>query len=178
MKTYGQDYSQHPDFWKDDDENVQPSPIVKRDTYVAAPKVPQAYPIEPPQTVIVERVFDALPGADEKTSGMDRANALVVRMLWPGCAILCISVAVLVLVSINSNGVIGGAVALAVLGLGLFRVYKEMDRQEYKYSRSGLERYRIKKGTWLEDRKDQRQSELRKAALAEYFRALEGSDDD
>jgi hypothetical protein len=131
-----------------------------------------------PNTVIVERVFDAMPGADEKTSGIDRSNALVVRMLPMGCVWAFLSFGV-ALVAASEGGAMWGLITFAiVLAVTVGATYFHMDRQERDYSRAGLERHRIDTAARLKAMEMQQAHELRQQALRAYMRHLEVDSDD
>lgn len=172
-----ENYSQHPDFWSDADD-VQ-APVEKRNTLVLPERKTVAYPIgEPAKIVEVQRIFEAQAGADEKTSGVDRANGLVVRMLVPGCASLCLGFAVALVLAFNGGGEWSAPAALAILAMGLAYVYNRMDEREYQHSRAGLERHRIDTAAALKAQELAQQHELRRQALGAYMRHLEVDSDD
>jgi hypothetical protein len=176
-RTYGQDYSTSPGFWQDDGDDVKLSPV-RRNTLVL-PEKPQtvAYPVnEPTPTVIVERVFEAMPGADEKTSGIDRSNALIVRMLPMGCVWVFLAFAVAMVAASAGGGRWGFVMFAVVLAVTVGATWLYMDRQERQYSRAGLERHRIDTAAALKAQELAQQHELRKAALAQYIKSLEDSD--
>jgi hypothetical protein len=138
-----------------------------------------AYPVnEPAKIVEVQRIFEAQAGADERTSGMDRSNALVVRMLPFGCASLCLAFVAALVFALNGGGEWSAPVALLVLALCLAYTYSHMDARERDYSRAGLERHRINTAAALKSQELAQQHELRRAALAQYMRTLEGQNHD
>jgi hypothetical protein len=171
-RTYGQDYSQHPDFWQDDDSDMTPAPIVKHDNFVApAPRPTIAYPVNQPPTVIVEKVFDYGEGAKETTNSVDRATALAIRVAPFGCAWLILAVGV------------AWAAGDSVVGILLFATltaatYAHLNWQEYQHSRAGLERHRIDTAAALKAQEMTQQHELRQQALQTYMRHLEVDSDD
>lgn len=130
-----------------------------------------AYPVnEHAPTVVVERVFDAQDGAQERTSGVDRSVALLIRMMpftfvW---AVLAVAVA-----WAFDGSVGGGFFAFAVLSAATF-VY--LDRQERDYSRAGLERHRIDTAASLKAMELQHTHQLRREMMNKYLEHLEGRD--
>lgn len=150
-------------------------------TFVApAPRpTPVAYPMQDaPPTVIVERVFEAMPGADEKTSGMDRSNALIVRMLPMGCVWTFLAFGV-GMVAMAEGGAMWGIVMFAVvLTVTVGCTYFHMDKQERDYSRAGLERHRIDTAARLKEMELRQEYKTRRQALVHYMAFLEGGQDD
>ena len=126
------------------------------------------------QAMPLEGAWTALEGAQERTSAMDRAKALRVRLvpwLWAWGAV---------------SAVFGGAVLLAVkqwpmgamVTLLLFALltavtYYRLNRTDYEYSREGTERHKIDVTADLARRKLAHEHELRRMALETYLRTLE-----
>ena len=76
-------------------------------------------------------------GATEKTSGMDRSLAWVVRMAPYTLIILILSIT---LVSLAGGGWV---LAFCLFASSSLVVYLIMDGREHKYSRNGLERHKV-----------------------------------
>lgn len=130
--------------------------------------VTQAQPLE------VGGVWTPVEGAQERTSPMDRAQALRVRLTpflwaWGGVGV-----------------VVGGAVWLlggawpagAMLGALLFAAltavtYYKLNGQDYTYSREGTERHRLDTAAGLAREQMRNDHELRRMALQTYLDALE-----
>jgi hypothetical protein len=134
-----------------------------------------AYPVQDtPSTVIVERVFEAMPGADEKTSGMDRAWALVTRALPLYCTWLFLSFSIGVAAASEGGNTWGLVVGAIVLSITSGATYLYMDRQEWAHSRSGLEAHRINVAAALKSQELKQQGELKRRALDAYIDHLRG----
>lgn len=119
----------------------------------------------------VERAIQSLDGAEEKTHGVNRALGLVIRAL----PLLLIW------------AVVGGSVAEVTgnpaHGVLLFCIcalisYAWMDKTEWRYSRNGLEFYKVDALVELKKEQLTHQQELSKMALQAYLRQLEGGNPD
>lgn len=124
-----------------------------------------------PTTVIVDEALTTLEGAQERTSGMDRSLALVVRLLPFTIVWLCLAVGVSWAASM-------GAGFTLMFFAGLTAVtYAYLDRQEYQYSRNGLERHKV--DTLADLKRDEmgHQQELRRMALDAHLKMLGVMDD-
>ena len=126
------------------------------------------------QPLEVGAVWTPTNGAQERTSAMDRAEALQVRLrpflwAWAGVGV-----------------VVGGAVWLlggawpagAMLGALLFAcltavTYIKLNGQDYEYSREGTERHRVSTAAALSRQQMQHEHELRRMALEAYLESLE-----
>lgn len=125
-----------------------------------------------PQVVDVDASMTARDGATEKTSGLDRAAALVIR-LAP------FSVTWLVLaVGVSWAASMGGAFALCLFA-GLTAVtYAYLDHKDHEYSRNGLERHRVDTYASLKRDEMSHQQELRRMALQAHLKMLGVQDDE
>ena len=125
-----------------------------------------------PTTVIVDDALQTLEGSTEKTSGMDRSLALVVRLIP-------FSVVWLVLaVGVAWAADMGDWFTLCLFS-GLTAVtYAYLDRQEYKYSRNGLEIHKVDTLADLKRDEMSHQQELRRMALEATLKMLEVRNDD
>ncbi len=164
-------------------QRVQPpEDAIRRAPSFVAPDPPQQPPavIDAPawltqqQPLDVGAVWKPADGAQERTSAMDRAEALQVRLrpflwAWAGVGV-----------------VVGGAVWLlggawpagAMLGALLFAAltavtYYKLNGQDYEYSREGTERHRVSTAADLARQQMQQDHELRRMALQTYLDALE-----
>lgn len=125
-----------------------------------------------PTTVIVDEALQTLEGSQERTSGMDRSLALVVR-LAP------FSVVWLVLaIGVSWAAGMGGWFTLCFFA-GLTSVtYAYLDRQEYQFSRNGLERHKVNTLADLKRDEMAHQQELRRMALESTLKMLEARNGD
>jgi hypothetical protein len=114
-----------------------------------------------------QQAFASQPGAAERTSGVDRAQALVIRLLpftfvW---AILATAIA------IQFQWAMPGALLLFA-GLTGFTYY-QMDTAERYDSKHGVEHHRIDAATYLAEQRMRQEQELRRMALAATLQQLE-----
>ena len=113
-------------------------------------------------------------GATEKTSGMDRSNAWVVRLIPFSVTWLVLTIGVVWL-----SGIHGAWGLLIFAGLTGLTYYK-MNAQEYKFSRNGLERHKVDTLAELKFDEQDKTHELRKMALTaqiEMWRGVQYYDD-
>ncbi|MEZ4868115.1 MAG: hypothetical protein R3C14_42700 [Caldilineaceae bacterium] len=124
-----------------------------------------------PATVIVDDALQTLEGSSERTTGMDRSLALVVRLLPFSAVWLTLSIGV------GWAASMGGWFVL-VMFAGLTSVtYAYLDRQEYQFSRNGLERHKVDTLAGLKRDEMSHQQELRRMALEAHLKML-GVDDE
>lgn len=121
------------------------------------------------------RALETADGAQERTSAMDRAKALRVRLvpfLWGWVGLSVIVGAVVLIVAQNAPG----AALLALLTFsGLTSVtYYRLNRTDYDYSREGTERHKVDTAAYLVERQMDNEQELRRMALEAYLRQIEG----
>ncbi len=126
------------------------------------------------QPLDLTRALEVADGAQERTSAMDRAKALRVRLLpfvllW---ALLAVIVFVVVLyVAQNAPGAaLGGLLAFTALTA---YTYYRLNRTDYDYSREGTERHKVNTAAYLVERHMDNEHELRKMALENYLQTLE-----
>ena len=98
-------------------------------------------------------------GATEKTSGMDRSLAWVVRMAPYTLIILILSIT---LVSLAGGGWV---LAFCLFAASSLFAYAVLDGREHKYSRNGLERHKVDTLAELKFDEQDKTHELRKLAL-------------
>lgn len=132
----------------------------------------QIMPYDTQQPVIaIEHAAQGYEGATERTSGVDRSKALVIRLLPFTAVWLVLAVAV------------GWLAGSGILGLLIFSgftgaTYALMDRTEYQFSRNGLERHKVNTLAGLKREEMRHQQELRRMALQSYLRQLEVKDNE
>lgn len=126
------------------------------------------------QPLAVDAVWTPVDGAQERTSAMDRAKALQVRLVpflvaWAGVGGV-VGVSVWLLAGTWPAGAMAGALLFA----GLTAVtYYRLNRTDYDYSREGTERHRLDTAADLARRQMNHEHELRRMALETYLRTLE-----
>jgi hypothetical protein len=125
-----------------------------------------------PTTVVVDDALTTLEGAREVTSGMDRSKALVVRLIPFSIVWLILAVGVAWAAGM------GGWFTLCFFS-GLTAVtYAHLDRQEYQFSRNGLERHKVDTLADLKLAEMSHQQELRRMALEATLKMIEVRHDD
>lgn len=150
---------------------VTPAPLAKRE--------PQT--IDAPQWMVQQQPLDLTrgletqSGAQERTSAMDRAKALRVRLvpfLWGWVGLSVIVGAVVLMVAQNAPT----AALLALLTFsGLTSVtYYRLNRTDYDYSNAGVERHKVDTSAYLAERHMEHEQELRRMALDAYLKQLDG----
>ncbi len=139
-----------------------------------------ALPAARPQTPVVnlpyhpieiDGAMSAVDGAIEKTSGIDRSAALIIRFVP-------ITIVWLVL-AVSLSWASGAGFSLAIcLFAGLTAcTYAYLDTQDRRYSRNGLERHRVDTYASLKLSEMEHQQELRKMALQAHLKMLGVQDD-
>lgn len=130
-----------------------------------------AFIADTPTTVVVEGALQTLEGAQEITSGLDRSIALVVRLAPFSVVWLALAIGV------SWAASMGGWFTLCFFA-GLTAVtYAYLDRQEYQFSRNGLERHKVNTLADLKRDEMAHQQELRRMAMNAHLKML-GVDDD
>lgn len=125
-----------------------------------------------PTTVVVDDALQTLEGSTEKTNAMERSQALVVRLLPFSAVWLVLSIGV------SEAASMGGWFTLCMFS-GLTAVtYAYLDRQEYQFSRNGLERHKVNTLASLKRDEMAHQQELRRMALESTLKMLEVRDGD
>jgi hypothetical protein len=139
----------------DDSERVDKKPI------------PLAEMAPAPIRVMVEPAFTSHDGAEERTSGMDRSKALVVRLIpfW--------SISLVLAAGMAWHFEWGAAWAIINWGCVCAGVYLLFDKRERADSRNGVERYRIDKAFELRKLELQHDHELKHMALETYLEVVE-----
>ena len=125
-----------------------------------------------PTTVYVDDALTTLEGAREVTSGMDRSKALVVRLMPYSAVWLVLSVGVSWWASMGGWFVLVAFAALTSV------TYAYLDRQEYQFSRNGLERHKVDTLAGLKRDEMAHQQELRRMALEATLKMMEARNGD
>lgn len=125
-----------------------------------------------PATVFVDEPLQTLEGATERTTGKDRAIALVIRLAPFSAVWLVLAIGVA-----WAAGMGGWFVLCAFSGLTAV-TYAWLDRQEYQFSRTGLERHKVDTLASLKRDEMTHQQELRRMALTAHLKMLGVDDDD
>ena len=127
----------------------------------------EVMPIDTQQPIIaIEQAAQGYEGATERTSGVDRSKALVIRLLPFTAVWLVLAVAVGWLAG---SGIVGLLIFAAFTGA----TYAAMDRTEYQFSRNGLERHKVNTLAGLKREEMRHQQELRRMALQSYLKQIE-----
>lgn len=122
-------------------------------------------------TVYVDAPLTTLEGAREVTNPMQRSRALIVRLVPFSVVWLVLSVGI-------SWAAAMGAGFTFICFAGLTAVtYAYLDRQEYQFSRNGLERHKVNTLADLKRAEMSHQQELRRMALEATLKQLEGRND-
>lgn len=125
-----------------------------------------------PTTVIVDDALTTLEGAREVTSGWDRSMALILRLTPYSLVWLVLSVGV------SWAASMGGWFVLIFFAALTSVTYAYLDRQEYQFSRNGLERHKVDTLADLKRDEMSHQQELRRMALEAHLKLLGVQDDD
>lgn len=120
-----------------------------------------------PTTVIVDSALQTLEGSQERTTGMDRSLSLVVRLAPFSVVWLCLAIGVSWAASMGA-----GFTLMFFAGLTA-ATYAYLDRQEYQFSRNGLERHKVNTLASLKRDEMTHQQELRRMALETTLKMLE-----
>lgn len=164
-------------------QRVQPpEAAIRRAPSFVAPDPPRQPPaaLDAPawltqaQPLDVGGVWTPTGGAQERTSPMDRAQALQVRLrpflwAWGGVGVV-VGGAVWLLGGAWPVGAMAGALLFAALTAG---TYIKLNGQDYEYSREGTERHRVSTAADLAREQMRNDHELRRRALETYLQALE-----
>lgn len=125
-----------------------------------------------PATVFVDAPLQTLEGSSEKTTSMDRSTALVVRLAPFSVVWLCLAIGV------SWAASMGGWFTLVFFSALTAVTYAYLDRQEYQFSRNGLERHKVNTLAGLKRDEMTHQQELRRMALEATLKMLEARDGD
>lgn len=112
-------------------------------------------------------------GIHERTSGIDRAKAVVVRSA-PLLALVGLLAAAGALIAWGVAGQTPATLTfLVIMAIGGGLLYRWESHTEYQHSRAGVERLRITEGANIELAKLEHEAELRKMALQAYIDMME-----
>lgn len=150
---------------------VAPAPLARRE--------PQTVDVTPwmAQTTALDtsRAWEPLQTAHERTSAVDRAKGLQMRVV-PFLGLYALAGVVVGGVVWYVAGIVPLAALTAVLvfaGMGI-GTYSRMNSTDYAHSGAGVERHRIDTAADLERARMEHEQELRKTALDAYLRQMEG----
>ena len=126
------------------------------------------------QPVDLAQALTAVDGAQERTSAMDRARALRVRLLpfvllWALLAVIVFVVVLFVAQNAPGAALLG---LLAFTALTAFTYYR-LNRTDYDYSREGTERHKVDTAAYLAERELDHKARMQEKALDAYIRQLE-----
>lgn len=176
-----------PGEWQDDEDDVvhvAPTMPVQRQRTLPAtfvPALPERRQPEPMPAWLTERqpttvadVWQPTNGTHERTSAMDRAQALQTRLrpflvAWAGVGGVLFAAVWLV----GGTWPVGGLLGVLAFALLTAITYYRLNRTDYEYSREGSEQLRIVTAADLERDRMTNEHELRKMALAAYLATLD-----
>jgi hypothetical protein len=122
----------------------------------------------------VSNAWQPLQAANEKTSAVDRAEAVQKRLrpfLWLyGAAGLVVGGTVFIVANTLPGAALVSVLTFAALGVG---TYTRLNRMDFEHSGAGVERLRITEAADLARQRMEQDHELRRLALASYLAALE-----
>lgn len=129
------------------------------------------------QPLTVDAVWTPVEGAQERTSAMDRAKALRVRLvpfvgLW-GLLALIVGGVVLYVAQSAPGAALVGLLTFTALTAG---TYIKLNTTDYVFSREGTERHRLDTAADLTRQRMNHEHELRRMALETYLKTLEQHD--
>lgn len=160
-------------------EIVQPDtrPIM-RPMSAAESSVLQQYAANP--VIMVEQAFQSQEGADERTSGIDRSYAFLLRLaplvaLW---AILSVVVAGVLVMVIEADETTSAMIGLVIFVLLCFQSYSAADTRERYDSKNGVEHHRIDTAESLTLKKMEHDQVLKRMALEATLKQLEARGND
>ncbi|MCB0094164.1 MAG: hypothetical protein KDE46_00535 [Caldilineaceae bacterium] len=141
---------------------------------------PTIVEIEPDIGEIVQLAFTAHDGAQEITSGRDRAAGLMIRLIPLALFLLVLAVGAGLLVhALTQTDTIYAVIVGALLfGWLCLRAYHRESLRDYEFSRAGLERHRVDAAASLREQEMEYQFRLRKMLLKHQLRLLESLDND
>lgn len=181
-----------PGVWEDDEPAaVAPARVAYADQVAgglvrSASFVPAQLPSRQPATVeapgwmterqplAVDAVWTPVEGAQERTSAMDRAKALRVRLVpflvtWA----LIAGVVGVVVWQVAQQWPAGALLALLLFAALTAVTYYRLNRTDYDYSREGTERHRLDTAAGLARQRMAHEHELRRMALQAYLESLD-----
>jgi hypothetical protein len=133
-------------------------PVASHQKVIEATELPVVY---------VETALKAQPGSHERTTPTERAVALFFRLIPLSGTWFILSMASAFMFSWR------WPVAFLLFAVMTAITYIVMDRQEYQFSRNGVERFRINAAKELKMAELAHTAHLRKMALQSYLRMIE-----
>ena len=126
------------------------------------------------QPMPIDGALMAVEGAQERTSAMDRARALRVRLmpfvaLWGLLGVLVGAVVLIVAENAPGAALVGLLTFVAMTGA----TYVKLNGQDYAHSREGTERFKVATAAGLARQHMSQEHELRRMALDAYLATLE-----
>lgn len=149
-------------------------------TFVPALRDPSPRTVDAPawiterQPMDLVTAFTSLPGANEHTSAMDRAQALRVRVLpFVGVWLLLAVIVGVIVFAVAKSAPVAALVALLAFSALTAYSYYRLNKVDYDYSREGTERYKVGEAASLMRERMEHEHELRRMALESYLKHLE-----
>jgi hypothetical protein len=133
-------------------------PIASHQKMIEATQLPVVY---------VEAALKAQPGSHERTTPTERSRALILRLMPLSGMWFILAIAAGFIFSWH------WPIAFLLFAALTAVTYIIMDRQEYQFSRNGVERYRIQAAKELKMAELAHTAQLRKMALQSYLQMLE-----
>ena len=145
---------------------------VERQQYHNAP---QMIEIEPDTGYVVQPAFTSHDGAEEHTSGRDRALGLLIRLIPLSLFVLILTIGVgLLLLVLTDVDVIWAVIFGAIIFAGMcLLAFNRESLRDYYFSRSGLERHRIDVAASLKEQELDYQFRLKRMLLKQHLQMLE-----
>ena len=143
-------------------------------------RLPHTIDIEPHTGYVVQPAFTAHDGAEEQTSGRDRAIGLLIRIIPLALALLILTVGVGLLLRVLTNvNMVWALIVGAILFAGMcLLAYNRESLRDYDFSRAGLERHRIDVAAGLKEQELDYQFRLKRMLLEHHLQMLEVMDRD
>jgi hypothetical protein len=154
-----------------------PGPIVRQMTPHES-NILQQYAASP--VIVTEHAFQAQEGADERTSGIDRSRALLLRLaplvgLWAILGAVC---GVVLCLMVEADATFSALAGLTIFVWLSYNSYVSADERERYDSRNGVEHHRINTAENLTLKKLEYDAELKRMALEATLKQLEVRKDD
>lgn len=144
------------------------------------PQTPQTIEMDPSTGYVVQPAFTAHDGAQEHTSGRDRAVGLLIRLVPLSLFLLILTIGVgLLLMVLTDADIVWALIFGAIVFAGMcLLAYNRESLRDYDFSRSGLERHRIDVAADLKEQELEYQYRLKRMLLEYHVRMLEAMDHD
>ena len=143
-------------------------------------EMPQVIEIDPDTGYVVQPAFTAHDGAEEHTSGRDRAVGLLIRLVPLSLFLLILTIGVgLLLLVLTDADTIWAVILGAIIFAGMcLMAYNRESLRDYDFSRSGLERHRIDVAAGLKEQELDYQFRLKRMLLKHHLKVLEAMEHD